>query len=540
MTQVGFDLRTTSNPSRGTLRSKRNSSLVDWRVLQSESHNHKRSQTRETSSVKTTPHQLNHEFGRILEESLNEIFIFDAESLRFVQVNRGGRENLGYSMKELQELTPLDIKPEFNRESFEQLLTPLRNGERQTICFETVHRRKNGTIYDVEVHLQRSTCHSQPVFIAIILDTTERKQTVQLISEREARLQAILNTAVEAIITINDKGICDSLNPAAERMFGYAAEEIIGKNISLLMPAPYRDEHDTYISNYLRTRTKKIIGIGREVVGKRKDGSEFPIHLSVSEIPLGDRRLFTGIIQDISQRKEAETRLVQSERLAAVGEAMASLAHESRNLLQKIQMGVELGRMETTENPQATTQLDNIERASDSLQALLDEVRNYTSPIHLEVSDGQLPELWREAWQLLLPNRAKRQIVLREDLETTSLSCKVDRFRFVQVFRNLFENSLAACNDPVEIVIGVTESHSERGATFQITVQDNGPGLNEQQRERIFEPFYTTKSRGTGLGMAIAQRIVEAHGGHISLESEESRGAKFKIEFPQSVACSDH
>ncbi len=350
--------------------------------------------------------------------------------------------------------------------------------------------------------------------------------------EREARLQAILDTAVEAIITIDERGICESVNAAAEAMFGYPAAEIIGQNISLLMPAPFHEEHDQYLDHYLKTGQKKIIGIGREAIGRRKNGEEFPIHLAVSEVEFADRRLFTGIIQDRTEQKESRRRLVQSERLAALGEAMARLAHESRNPLQRIQIAVETARLHCEEDSSLGKQLDSIERASDGLDGLFDELKNYAAPLNLEKEPISLVTVWREAWRATSRSRRGREAELQEKLNDTDPICQLDRYRLGQVLRNLFENSLSARKDPVHIEIEVTPTQTDNGSFWQLRIQDNGPGLNEQQRERIFEPFYTTKTKGTGLGMAIAHRIVEAHEGKIFV-GYARHGAEFIIELPR-------
>ncbi|NOZ39005.1 MAG: PAS domain S-box protein [Planctomycetes bacterium] len=350
--------------------------------------------------------------------------------------------------------------------------------------------------------------------------------------EREARLQAILDTAVEAIITIDDRGVCESVNAAAEVMFGYSTEEIIGKNITLLMPAPFRQEHDQYLSNYLQTGQKKIIGIGRESVGRRKNGEEFPIHLAVSEVKFADRRLFTGIIQDRTEQKESHRRLVQSERLAVLGEAMARLAHESRNPLQRIQIAVETARLHCEADSSLANQLDSIERASDGLDALFDELKNYAAPLNLEKERVSLVTIWREAWRATSRSRRGREAELLEHVGDTEPVCYLDRYRMGQVLRNLFENSLSACQDPVQVEIGVSETHTDSATSWKLRIRDNGPGLNKQQQERIFEPFYTTKTKGTGLGMAIAHRILEAHEGKISV-GRVDQGAEFIIELPR-------
>lgn len=350
--------------------------------------------------------------------------------------------------------------------------------------------------------------------------------------DQEARLQAILNTAVEAIIVIDQRGACESLNPAAEAMFGYDAEEVIGKNISMLMPSPYREEHDGYLENYLQTGQKKIIGIGREVTGLRKSGEEFPIYLAVSEVQLPDRIIFTGFVQDISEQKEAHSRLVQSERLAVLGEAMARLAHESRNSLQRIQIAVETARLHSEVGTPLSGQLDAIEKASDGLDALLSELKNYAAPLTLDRIDACLVGVWREAWQATAPLRVGRTVELREVISEDRIACQIDRFRIEQVFRNLFENSLAACTDPVQISIHVSQMHAGVGDFWEIRVSDNGPGLSSQQAARIFEPFFTTKAKGTGLGMAIASRIIEAHGGKMSVGVVD-QGTEIIIQLPR-------
>lgn len=349
----------------------------------------------------------------------------------------------------------------------------------------------------------------------------------------QARYQAILDAAVEAIITIDGRGICESLNASAERMFGYAADELIGRNISILMPNPYRQEHDGYIAHYVETGEAKIIGIGREVVACRKNGEQFPIHLSVGEVKLTDRKLFIGIVQDITQKKLAEQRLLQSERLALLGGAMARLAHEGRNSLQRIQTAVETAQVVGGFGAGVADQLTAIERASDGLNALLEELRNFAAPLSLECLPTKLARVWRDAWQATAALRQEREAQLLEELPDEDVTSAVDRFRVGQVFRNLFENSLAACEGPLRVVIAVARhARSDGDDVWQISIRDNGPGLTAEQQQRVFEPFYTTKARGTGLGMSIAQRIVEAHGGRISVRAAEGPGAEFVLEMP--------
>ena len=377
-------------------------------------------------------------------------------------------------------------------------------------------------------------------------DEVERRQHAeQALQDREGRLQAILDTAVDGIVTIDERGIIESLNRAAERMFGWTADEAVGENISVLMPAPYHEEHNGYLANYLETGDGKIIGIGREVVGLRKDGTTFPMDLAVSEVWLGERRLFTGIVRDITERKRTEERLLQAERLAAIGEAMAGLAHESRNALQRSQAGLEMLSRRVENRPDAVQLIQRIQKAQDDLHQLYEEVREYAAPIKLNSQRCDLASILREAWQHLHVRRQGRTVRLRETKQTSAvdasseadgtldLHCNVDSFGIRQVFRNVLENSLAASGDPVEVEVKYLETQINRRPAVGVSIRDNGPGLTPEARDRIFDAFYTTKTHGTGLGMAIARRFVEAHAGRIEVGSNADRGAEIVIILPR-------
>jgi signal transduction histidine kinase len=224
--------------------------------------------------------------------------------------------------------------------------------------------------------------------------------------------------------------------------------------------------------------------------------------------------------------------LVQSERLAVLGEAMARLAHESRNALQRIQIAVESARSHCNDASPQSPHLDAIERANDALNALLEELRNYAAPLHLERKPTSLATVWREVWSTVAHHYNGRDVELAEMGDVESCRCNVDRFRIGQVFRNLLENSLAACKDPVRIEIEVVECLVDDIEAWQIVVRDNGPGLDTEQTRRVFEPFFTTKAKGTGLGMAIAKRVVEAHHGTLATLTSDGPGAAFQLILP--------
>ena len=214
---------------------------------------------------------------------------------------------------------------------------------------------------------------------------------------------------------------------------------------------------------------------------------------------------------------------------------ITGIAHESRNALQRIQSCSEMLELEIEGNEEAHRLVRRLQEAQDNLLHLFDEVRGFVAPIRLERSPCRIENVWREAWQLLDTSRRGRDATLLEQLDGCNCELSFDRFRMVQVFRNLLENSLAACHDPVVIQISCRDVELEEQPAIEVSVRDNGPGLTPDARQNVFEPFFTTKTKGTGLGMAIARRIVEAHGGQIAVGNDSSIGAEFVITLPRSI-----
>jgi signal transduction histidine kinase len=261
------------------------------------------------------------------------------------------------------------------------------------------------------------------------------------------------------------------------------------------------------------------------------------VHLFGSAAPLkderGQARGAIGAFIDISERKRSQERALQTERLAAIGQMVTGLAHESGNALQRSQACLEMLELEVQDRPEALDLVARIQKAQDHLRQLYDEVRGYAAPLKLERDRWDLAGIWRQAWANLALPRQGRQAVLREQTGEIDVHCVVDHFRLEQVFRNILENALAACQDPVEINVVCAPAIVDGKPAVRVAVHDNGPGLSPEQRQRIFEPFFTTKTKGTGLGMAIAKRIVEAHGGQIALGPEAGRGAEILITLPR-------
>lgn len=347
-----------------------------------------------------------------------------------------------------------------------------------------------------------------------------------------AMLDAVLNTAVDAIIMIDSRGTILHANRSVETMFGYNAEQLVGQNISALMPEPDRSRHDGYIHNYNLTGKGKIIGIGRQVLGQRIDGSLIPIDLAISEVRVGERVLYTGILRDMTERRETEAHLqeakqkvIQSERLAAIGQMVTGLAHESRNALQRSRACLDMLELDLQSEPEQRDLVHRTRAALIELQTLYAEVSNYAAPIKLGRSKEKLVPLFNKVWLNLQD--------LWEPLEVTlDFACDdcptvdCDAYRLGQVVRNIFENALAVSPSNSKIFVTCSKIAIDDQTFIRISIADQGPGLTQEQKEGIFTPFFTTKTKGTGLGMAISKRIVEAHGGKIYLGTEHEREPK--------------
>ncbi len=347
-----------------------------------------------------------------------------------------------------------------------------------------------------------------------------------------ARCRAIMNTAVDAIITITEYGIIETVNPATCSMFGYELPELIGQNISMLMPEPHRTQHDGYLQRYRETSIPAIIGVGRRVSGHRRDGSQFPIHLAVTEFVVDGRRLFAGIIRDLSELEQVHQQLLQSERLVAIGQMVTGLAHESRNALQRAQACLDMLSLDLAEQPE---QLDLTRRAATALQdlyRLYEEVRSYAAPIHLEIRTCDLATIWRKEWENLSSVRGKHVISLKEITPGQTAICEVDVHRLEQVFRNVLENAIHACGDTGTVLVQTAGTMLHSQPAIKIILEDNGCGLTAAAAKQIFEPFFTTKQKGTGLGMAIVQRVIAAHSGLISAEPAPVKGTRITIVLP--------
>ncbi|MCA9217854.1 MAG: PAS domain S-box protein [Planctomycetales bacterium] len=383
-------------------------------------------------------------------------------------------------------------------------------------------------------------------FYALIDSTLSNGAMDAMATNEETRLNSVVDTVVDGVITIDDRGIIHSFNAAATRIFGYMADEVIGTDAAILLPASSKDQHDGYLVS-MESGIKENVSIAHEAVGQRKDGSLFSMGFGVSAFSHGDRKWFTGIVHDLTEQKPAEEQAMQSERLAAIGQMITVVTHESRNALQLSQANLEMLVDELEELQKSNSALtsriaealsftERIQMAQNRLQRLFNELRDFAAPIRLDHEIYNLGSLVGLVLNELSSLLTDRQIRLCQQANGVNLRCAVDPFRMHQVFRNILENSIAACPDPVKLTVAWSPSHLNGTPALQVTLRDNGPGLTAEQKQKCFEPFFTTRKGGTGLGLAITRRIVEAHGGHIAAQGDGGSGAEFVISLPRETA----
>ncbi len=378
---------------------------------------------------------------------------------------------------------------------------------------------------------------------------TRASRTAEDLRAREAHLQSILDTVPDAMIVIDERGIIQSFSSAAARLFDYAASEVIGKNIKILMPTPYRENHDAYLARYLRTGERRIIGIGRIVVGERKDGSTFPMELAVGEMKSGNRRFFTGFIRDLSERQQTEARLqeLQSElvhisRLTAMGEMATTLAHELNQPLSAIANYLKGSRrlLEASTDERSAMLRDALDKAGDqALRAgdIIRRLREFVTRSESERRVESVAKLTEEASALALVGAKELGVRVTFRLDPDADLVLADRVQVQQVLLNLIRNAIEAMESSELRELFVQSAPFTDGMVV-INVADTGPGVSEEISAQLFQPFVTTKLHGMGVGLSISRTIVEAHGGKIWVEPNPGGGTIFRLTLP-AVAKKD-
>ena len=360
--------------------------------------------------------------------------------------------------------------------------------------------------------------------------------------EREERLRSITQTAPDAIVVIDETGIIDTVNPAAERLFGYASDELVGENVKILMPSPYREAHDAHLGRYRETGQKRVIGIGRVVVGRRKDGTTFPARLSIGEIELEQGRLFTGFLHDITERQDIQRRagilqqeLMHASRLSAMGEMASGIAHELNQPLTAIMNYAKAARrhLERTE-PDHAPIADLVDKAGHQAERAAEIIKRLRRFIRKDEIERRLEPIntaVEEAAALALIGASDRNIELIFSLDDALPPVLMDRIEVQQVVLNILRNAIEAFEGTGERKIRIS-TRATGPHQVEVDIRDNGPGLAPHVADDPFRPFQTTKADGMGIGLAISHTIIDSHGGQLWAENPPEGGAAFRFTLP--------
>jgi two-component system sensor kinase FixL len=376
-------------------------------------------------------------------------------------------------------------------------------------------------------------------------DVSAREEDLRSITDGAALLSAILATVPDAMIVIDEQGLITSFSTTAQSLFGYSETEVIGENVSMLMPEPHHSAHDAYLRRYLETGEKRIIGIGRVVEGLRKDGSLFPMELSVGEARTGDHRAFTGFIRDLTEKFEAEARmqelqaeLVHTSRLSAVGTLASALAHELNQPLAAIANYMAAGRDLVDDiKPETSVMLREAldESAKEALRAgqIVRRLRDFVSKGEIDTQILPLAKLINDATTLGLVGAREKGVAWSIEIEPGIDNVLADRVQIQQVMVNLMRNAIEAMEyAPIkQLAICARPSGPEQ---VEISVADTGHGVPDDLIGQLFQPFISTKAQGMGLGLSICRTIIEAHGGHLTVQSNTNGGTIFTFTLPRA------
>jgi two-component system sensor kinase FixL len=372
---------------------------------------------------------------------------------------------------------------------------------------------------------------------------TDWAATRTTLQRREAHLQSVLDTVPDATIVIEADGTMTSFNAAAVRQFGYEPAEAVGRNVSMLMPAPYREQHDGYLQRYLGTGERRIIGIDRVVVGRRKDGSTFPMKLAVGETRTDGKIYFTGFVRDLTERQESEAKLEAAQgelarlsRLNELGEMASTLAHELNQPLSSIANYVQgcIKLLDQLPDKDAARMRGALqETAKQALRAgdIIRHLREFVTRGDTDKAPEDIKKLVEEAGALALVGSRERGVHTEFHFDSGDDQVVADRVQVQQVLTNLMRNAIEAMRDSTKRDLTVTTLPANAGL-LAVEVADTGPGIAEEIVGQLFQPFVTTKAGGMGIGLSISRRIIRSHGGDLLYRRNEAGGATFSFTLP--------
>lgn len=506
-----------------------------------------------TASRMTRPEGTKVNHGRdesrlraVVETAVDGVILIDDQGT-VLEFNPACEKLFGYSAAEvIGENVKMLMPPPFRDEHDRYLENYRTTGHRKIIGIgrEVQGRRKDGSTFHMDLSVGEADENGKSIFVGIIHDLTERIRNERVIHEGAAQLRAVVDTAVDGVILIDARGSILMFNPACEGLFGYAAAEVVGENVKMLMPPPFCDEHDRYLDNYHRTGKRKIIGIGREVQGQRKDGTTFPMDLSVGEATQTGESTFVGIIHDLSERKKTEQQLLQAQKMETVGQLSGGIAHDFNNLLT-----VMIGNAETLqERLKARADLkqlcDTIVFAGERGAELVHRLLAFSRRQLLQPTEIDCNQLVQRMEKLL--RRALREdIDIRTSLAERLSLALADPGQLESAVLNLALNAQDAMPDggcltlSTEIAMLDERYRSANpevraGDYVMVAITDDGDGMSPEVLKRVFEPFFTTKEvgKGSGLGLSMVYGFIKQSKGHVSIYSEPGLGTTVRLYLP--------
>nr|WP_228747960.1 PAS domain S-box protein [Bradyrhizobium sp. BR 10289] len=487
----------------------------------------------------------------VVDTAVDGVILIDARG-SILMFNPACEKLFGYPADEVVGRNVKLLMPKSYRDSHDGYLHNYHvSGERKIIGIgrEVVGQRKDGSTFLMHLSVgETRQAAGETTFVGIVHDLTERERVERELRESAARLRAVVDTAVDGVILIDSDGIVLKFNPACEKLFKYEADEVLGRNVRMLMPQPYRSGHDGYIRNFIATGDKKIIGIGREVLGQRKDGTTFPMDLSVGEAKQDGSSIFVGMIHDLSDRKRTEAQLMQAQKMEAVGQLSGGIAHDFNNLLTVIVGNAEYLAEQLVSRGDLKRLADDICSAGERGAELTQRLLSFSRKQLLRPVETECNKLVETMHKLL-------RRTLREDIEIATQSDPALRYAFADPVQlesailNLALNSQDAMASGGRLTISVANAsldvsdHNTHpdvgpGEYVVIAVTDTGSGMPKRVLERAFEPFFTTKEvgKGSGLGLSMVYGFAKQSNGHVTIYSEPGLGTTVRIYLPAVLA----
>jgi len=486
----------------------------------------------------------------VVDTAVDGVMVIDAFGA-VLMFNPACERMFGYRAEDVLGQNVKMLMPEPYQSGHDAYLRNYReSGERKIIGIgrEVLGRKKNGATFPMDLSVGEAFEDDRPIFVGIIRDLTERKAAEKALRESAERMRAVVETAVDGVILIDAFGNILMFNPACERLFGYKAREVIGHNVRMLMPSPYRDEHDAYIANYRKTGEAKIIGIGREVTALRKDGSTFPMDLSVGEAKQEGESIFVGVIHDLSARKRTEEQLAQAQKMETVGQLSGGIAHDFNNLLTVILGNAEALSIRLKAREDLRHLADNIANAAERGAQLTQRLLAFSRRQILQPTAIDCNALV-ENMQVLLRRTLREDIDLRVAVAPQPVFALADAAQLESALLNLALNAQDAMPKGGALTLTTEEIELDpdslgpgvdvrAGRYVSVCVTDDGSGMDAETLARAFEPFFTTKEvgKGSGLGLSMVYGFAKQSNGQVTIYSEPGLGTSVRLYLPAADA----